>query len=353
MNWLTPETSRITACDRDVALCAVVAGSIVQLDEEWAQHHAGVRRATRPVSPPAQRHGITPVWRSAPPLVGMLVHLADEPFVVAGLRSVADALRSVALAELFDDPDGLARAVALLRDLGLGEGHPERLALKAHVRKDLHVALTAAEHRFGAESAVAAVKTLTPAEKFRPETWPAARKLRPHALAAWRASEAYAVGVRWRSFLLERLCILDYHESRVPDAVAAGRAALRATETAREPDARLSDVLVNLAVALSASGNLDDARSLFERALTLDVPLSSKPRRSTSSPTRSRTPMNSGRTPWIATRTPSPPWTKAMTRQCARRFTMTARSSTCPGGSTRPRWRISRRPSCSVPARRA
>jgi hypothetical protein len=95
-------------------------------------------------------------------LVAMLAHLADEPFDLRPLTEYHTSLAPVVLADACQTPRHLRQTVVEGARHGLVTGEVSAAAVSPSIRAQVRESLTAAERRFGAEAAIAAMDCLYP-----------------------------------------------------------------------------------------------------------------------------------------------------------------------------------------------
>ena len=175
------------------------------------------------------------------------------------------------LGVLAEDPFVLDAAVAALRRFGLVKADEQLLTVHRLLQQIIRDRLEPADKAARVAVAVRLLDWALPVGSgANPGMWPACARLLPHALAATEHAEQLGVEPLATAHLLERAADYLHGRARYLDARRLHERALHIREKRQGPDhPDTAQSLNGLANVLYDQGDLDSARPLYERTLTI------------------------------------------------------------------------------------
>jgi tetratricopeptide (TPR) repeat protein len=200
-------------------------------------------------------------------LLALTAFMAPEDFPTTLLQTRPELLDDLLAAVA--DPIGLADALTALRHYGLVTVEADMLSVHQVLQTVIRDALPPGERQRVAGLAVEVLAASFPGEGVQdPDSWPAARQLLPHVLAATAESETFKVMAQASSWLLDRAGTYLHATGQYGDALPVLERALASGEAALGANhPTVATCRNNLGRVLHDVGQLEAAREQFERAL--------------------------------------------------------------------------------------
>jgi tetratricopeptide (TPR) repeat protein len=175
------------------------------------------------------------------------------------------------LASVISDDLKLNEALGMLERFALVKFHEGKLALHPLVQMITRQRLNERDLGYWASVAARLMNAIFPYKLKTPQTWTNCAQLLPHALAAAGHAEALGVALDATGRLLNQLGLYVEERGELEQAKTLFERAVTAGITHYGPNhANVAIRLNNLGNVLHELGELESARALYERALTID-----------------------------------------------------------------------------------